>query len=200
MGAVRGPRIGLIAAVMALALAAGLGAGYLWLGTGQREPAVSGTPAIGGDFTLTDQTGAQRTAADFRGQYMLVFFGFTHCPDFCPTSLQVMAEAVDALGAEGEKVVPVFITVDPARDTVPVLKDYVELFHPRMVGLTGTDGEVAQAAKAYRVYYAKAGEGEDYLMDHSSFTYLMGPNGTYLAHFSYGTPPDKMADRIRSFL
>jgi len=163
---------------------------------------VTGKALIGGPFELVDHNDKPRKDADFRGKYMLVFFGYTHCPDFCPTGLQAMTEALDALGKDAEKIQPIFITIDPTRDTAAVLKDYVPNFHKRLIGLTGTEQQIAKAAKAYRVYYARAGKdrGEDYLMDHSTFTYFMGPDGRYLTHFSHGTDPKKVAERIRKYL
>ncbi len=163
---------------------------------------VSGKALIGGPFSLTDHTGKPVTQDDFKGKLMLVFFGYTYCPDICPAELQVMSAALDALGADAEKVTPVFITVDPARDTVEQMASYVASFHPRLVGLTGSEEAVKQAAKAYRVYYAKAGDANspDYLVDHSAFVYLMGRDGNYLTHFSYGTSAEKMAAGIRKHL
>ncbi len=164
-------------------------------------PIVAST-AVGGPFELVDHTGRTVTDKDFRGRHLLVYFGFTYCPDICPTELALIASAVDRLGEAADEVVPVFITVDPERDTPEAVAGYVELFHPRMVGLTGTPEQVARAAEAYRVYYARAEtEGAtEYLMDHSSFTYLMGPDGENLAVFPYGTAPDRMAEVIRERL
>lgn len=166
------------------------------------SPRVTGRALIGGPFEMVDHTGKTRKDTEFRGKYMLVFFGYTHCPDFCPTGLQAMAEALDALGKDADKIQPIFITIDAKRDTPKVLKDYVPNFHARLIGLSGSDAQVAKAAKAYKVYYARAGKPgtEDYLMDHSTFTYLMGPDGKYLTHFSHGTPPKKVAERIRKLL
>ena len=162
------------------------------------------TPAIGGPFTLVNQHGETVTDADFRGQYMLVYFGYTFCPDICPTSLNRDSEAIDLLGEQAEKIVPVFITVDPERDAVAHMKEYATFFHPRLVALTGTNDQVAGAAKAYRVYYAKVEEeGSDpdsYLMDHTAFTYLMGPDGLFLQHFSYDASADTVADGLRKIL
>jgi len=156
--------------------------------------------AIGGEFTLVDQNGVTRHAEDFRGKLMLVYFGYTFCPDACPTALQDMSRAIDLLGAKGDTAQPIFITVDPARDTVEQMKLYASNFHPRLVALTGTPEQVAVAAKAYRVYYAKgqsAGAGsEDYLMDHTAFIYLMGRDGKYLSHFPPGTTAEQMAAAI----
>jgi protein SCO1/2 len=161
---------------------------------------------IGGSFALTDQFGKPRTDGDFRGQYMLVFFGFTNCPDICPIELQTMTDALDQLGADAAKVTPIFITVDPARDTPEALRDYVANFHPRLVALTGTPEAVGAVAKSYRVFYAKATGGNApsdpaaYIMDHTAIVYLMGPDGRYLTHFSPGTAADAMAQGVRGRL
>ena len=167
----------------------------------------TGEVQIGGAFSLTDHTGRRVTEKDFRGRYMLMFFGYTSCPDVCPTELQVMTAALEALGPAAERITPVFVTIDPARDTVERVASYVANFHPRMVGLTGTAEEIRAMAKTFRVYYAKAqgaaeggGEGDDYLMDHSSIVYLMGPDGRFVAHFAYGTKPEAMAKRLRAIL
>jgi len=158
----------------------------------------TGTALVGGPFTLTSQTGKRVSDADFRGQYMLVVFGYTYCPDVCPAELQVMSAALDEMGQKAERVQPVFITIDPERDTVAALKDYMTHFHPRFVALTGTPEEIAAVAKAYRVYYARAkGGGEtDYLMDHTSIIYLMGPDGAFVKHFPYGTDAKALAEGI----
>ena len=159
---------------------------------------------IGGPFTLTDQNGRQVTEADFRGKAMLIFFGYTFCPDVCPTSLTEISTAMDQLGPLADKVTPVFVTVDPERDTVDVMKDYVSHFHPSVVGLTGTPDQIKQVAKAYRVYFAKVpdegGDKDAYLMDHSSVIYLMGPDGKFLAHFNHQTDGAAMAERMKSLL
>ncbi len=173
-------------------------------GAGIRSAKVAGTTAIGGAFTLVDHNGRTVTEADFRGRFTLVYFGYTYCPDVCPTALTAISEALEILGPDGDGIVPVFVTVDPGRDTPEQLSMYVRHFHPRLVGLTGTAKQVAAAAKAYQVYYAKArGEGtdaDDYLMDHTSITYLMGPDGAFRVHFANGTDAESMARRIREFL
>lgn len=188
----------LISSAIVLALAAGLGA-YAFLNRQLPGVTSTGTALVGGPFTLIDQTGKHVTEKDFLGRYMLVFFGFTYCPDICPTELQVMTAALDMMGPEGDKIQPVFITVDPERDTPQVMKAYVENFGPRLVGLTGSPQEIAAAAKAYRIYYAKAPKtgSDDYLMDHSSIVYLMGPDGRFLKHFTYTTDPAKLADALK---
>jgi cytochrome oxidase Cu insertion factor (SCO1/SenC/PrrC family) len=157
----------------------------------------TGEVQIGGPFTLVDHTGRTVTDADYRGNLMLVFFGFTHCPDVCPTTLQEIASALDVLADEAGRVQPLFVTVDPERDTPEVMAEYVDLFHPRIVGLTGTVDQVKAVAKAYRVYFNKVPQGDTYTMDHSAITYLMGPDGGFLTHFSRGTTPEEMAETIR---
>jgi len=153
---------------------------------------------IGGPFALIDQNGKPRTNEDFRGKLLLVYFGFTYCPDVCPTDLQNIGLALDQLGAAGENVQPLFITVDPERDTAEHLKDYVPMFHPRLIGLTGDGAAIHDAAAAYRAYYAKIPlKGDDYTVDHSSFIYVMGADGTYLGFFPPGTPPERIAESLR---
>ncbi len=156
---------------------------------------------IGGPFALIDQNGARRTDADFRGQFMLIYFGFTYCPDVCPTDLQQMGMALDQLGPAGDAVQPIFITVDPERDTPQHLKDYVAMFHARFVGLTGDASAINEAASAYRTYYAKVDFGKsDYTVDHSAFIYLMGRNGEYLGFFPPGTSAELLAGTLRPFV
>ena len=160
---------------------------------------------FGGSFSLTDQYGTRRTDMDFRGKYMLIFFGYTYCPDVCPTTLAVEAEALDKLGARANRIVPIFITVDPKRDTPDKLKSYLSSFdanqpstRPNFVGLTGTDEEIAKAAKAYRVYYRAHLDGfmagaAGYSIDHTGDVYLMGPEGKFVAYYSQGILSDEMA-------
>ena len=154
---------------------------------------------IGGPFTLIDQNGVERTDRDFRGKLMLVYFGYTYCPDVCPTELTVMATALDQLGAEAGNVAPLFITIDPERDTSKVLKEYVAQFSDRFIGLTGSERDVAAAAKAYRVYFAKSpgSAGAPYLMDHTSLVYLMDRDGRFLAHFTPNSKAEDMVAAIR---
>ncbi len=190
--------------ILAIALVLGIGLTYRLMMMGsETASSSSGAAAIGGPFELVDQNGQTRTEQDFRGKYMLIYFGYTYCPDVCPTELQVMGNALDALDPEfANEVTPVFISVDPERDTVDAIAAYVPHFHERMVGLTGTLEQTTAAAKTFRVYYAKAyadGEAKDsdaYLMDHSSFVYLMGRDGSFIRHFNYGTAPEDMAKGI----
>ncbi len=158
--------------------------------------------SLGGPFSLTDHTGRAVTDRDFAGRWMLVYFGFTFCPDMCPTELGTMAAALDAMGPAGEAVVPVLITVDPERDGPAQLADYVGRFHPRLVGLTGTPEQVAEAARRYRVYYAKARRPEttEYLVDHSGFIYLVGPDARVRTLFRPETSPEAMAAAVSAQL
>ncbi len=161
---------------------------------------LTGAADIGGPFRLIDHTGKRVTEADFKGRYMLLFFGYTHCPDVCPAELQTMGRAMDRLAARGDKIVPVFISVDPERDSPAILKGYVAAFHPSMVGLTGSAAEIKAAAKAYKVYYrkqpgAKPG-GTKLLMDHTSFIYLVGPDGKVVALIRGGTRPEVLAKEL----
>ena len=174
--------------------AAGLGAGA----PGDAGVALPAGLALGGPFALTDQTGRRVTDADFRGRWLLVYFGYTTCPDVCPTELQTIARALDALGPKGEAVTPVFVTIDPDRDTPSVLAAYIAQFSDRMVGLTGSAQEIARIAREYRVYYAKAParNNETYLVDHSSFVYLMDPDGRLRGLFRPDTTADALAADI----
>jgi protein SCO1/2 len=157
---------------------------------------------LGGPFTLVNQTGRTVSDADFAGRPLLLYFGFTYCPDVCPTELGTIAAALDSMGPLGERVTPVFVTIDPERDTPAAMADYVSRFHPRMVGLTGSAEQVAQVARAYRVYYAKVRprDSSDYLMDHSSFIYFVGPDGRVRSLFRPETTPEAIAAAITSQL
>jgi protein SCO1/2 len=162
-----------------------------------------GQALVGGPFTLTDHTGKRVTDQDFRGKFLLVFFGFTNCPDVCPTALQVMAAALDKLGPNAARITPVLISVDPEHDTPAQLATYVASFHPRLVGLTGSQAEIDAVAKAYRVYIKKVPDPKStagYTIDHSSIIYVMGSDGAYRAHFTHATTPDAMADRLAGML
>ena len=213
-GRARPPYFSLLVLAVILAVAVGV----LWRVAptpGPDKPTItsSGTADIGGPFHLTDDTGRSVTEKTFAGKYMLVYFGYTYCPDTCPTDLTLMSRAMDMLGKDAARVQPLFITIDPKRDTVQEMADYVSHFGPSLIGLTGTPEEIAAVAKAYRVYYQKVerptdgnggdegnGSDGDYLMNHSSFIYLMGPDGAYLDNFAPGTTPKEIADRIRGFI
>jgi len=164
----------------------------------------SGIAKIGGPFTLTDHNGVSRTEMDYRGKYLLVYFGFTFCPDVCPTALQIMTVALTKLGKKADLIQPVFITIDPERDTESVLKEYISNFHPNFIGLTGKPEQIRKAAQTYRVYFRKAEpknskSSKDYLMDHSSIIFLMSKKGQYLTHFSHKTTPSQMAAKLETF-
>lgn len=170
---------------------------------GQLAPTTSGKALIGGPFTLTDQNGKKVTDQDFRGRSMLVFFGFTHCPDICPAGLQLISAALAKLGPKAANVTPVFISVDPQRDTPETLATYVKNFDDRIVGLTGTPEEIAAVARAYRVFYEKTpneSNPTEYGMNHTSIIYLMGPDGTYVAHFTPMTSVDQMVEKLDKVL
>jgi protein SCO1/2 len=157
---------------------------------------------VGGAFELIDQSGHQRTDRDFRGKLLLVYFGYTTCPDVCPTDLMQIGLTIDRLGAAGNGVQPIFISVDPQRDTVKVLADYVPTFHPRLIGLTGTPAQIRAVADAYKAYYARYQPegGGLYLIDHTGFIYLMGRSGEFLGFFPPGTSADRMVEIVRQHL
>ena len=170
----------------------------------RRQPIQTGEAAIHSEFTLTDHTGKRVTEADFLGSWQMVFFGFTYCPDVCPTTLAYMATVLDILGESAAKTAPLFITVDPGRDTPKVMADYVSAFHHRLVGLTGSELDVAATADAFRVYYERMEEDsapDGYLMAHSGHIYLMTPEGRFEAVFREGDqPPEEMAWKIQNIM
>ena len=171
---------------------------------GDRLQAVDtgGHVPIGGPFELVDHNGQTVTDADFAGRYMLIYFGFTYCPDVCPTALWEMTQALDMLEEaapeKADQVVPIFITVDPERDDIEAMKAYVGHFHPRMLGLTGTPEQIAQVAREYRAYYQRVDDASasTYLMDHSSFIYFMSPEGHFVSSFTHQTPPEEMFSEL----
>lgn len=161
---------------------------------------------IGGPFSLIDHNGKNVTQEDFQGKYMLIYFGYTYCPDICPMELQIMSDALDRSPKEIlAEINPIFITVDPGRDTVEILAQYVPAFHEKMIGLTGSEAQVKAVKKAYRVYGAKEkiAEGEDpdaYLVSHTSYIYLMDPAGQYVTHFKSRSDPEVMAKRLSEII
>jgi protein SCO1/2 len=190
-----------LALIPYLLLAAFVAAGTLWyLGdlrahNGIASVATGETVTLGGPFSLTDQNRMLRTEKDFRGKYTLVFFGYTYCPDVCPATLAIMAAALDKMGSRSDRIVPIFITVDPKRDTPDKIKAYLSSFGSRFVGLTGEPDAIADVAKEYRVYYKEhpAENGGAYTVDHSGVVYLMDPNGKFIANYSLDTSPDRLA-------
>jgi protein SCO1/2 len=162
----------------------------------------SGTASIGAPFALTDQDGRVRHSSDFAGRSMLIYFGYAHCPDVCPTTLALMADALSRVGPKANRVVPVFITIDPERDTPSVLKPYVRSFGPDFVGLTGSVAAVTKTAADYRVYFRKHPlGGGDYGLDHSNVIYLMGPDGKFVTYWDdTAVGPDALAEQLRARL
>lgn len=187
-------------AAAALAGAAALAAIAVVIWPRGGEVAVSPS-AVGGSFALTDQNGRRVTAEDFKGKPFLVFFGFTHCPDICPTTLFEMSETFRRLGSDADKISALFISVDPARDTPEKLKQYLQSFHPRISALTGTPEEIEAVTRAYKAYYKKVPlEGGDYTMDHSAIVYLMDREGRFVAPFNLKRPADQAAADLRRYL
>jgi protein SCO1/2 len=157
--------------------------------------------SIGGPFKLTDQNGRTVTEADFKGKPFLVFFGFTHCPDVCPTALFDMSEAFRRLGPDAEKMSALFMSVDPERDTPEKLKDYLQSFHPRISALTGTQAEIDAVTKAYKAYAKKVPlDGGEYTMDHTAIVDLMDREGRFVAPFNLKRPADEAAKDLRRYL
>ena len=197
------PRFALVAIVFAgvLVIAAGV---LLALALRETPRGAAGTAlasAIGGQFQLIDQNGKPFSDADMKGKWHLVFFGYTHCPDACPAALNEMSLALDRLGLKRDEVGVVFITVDPERDTPDVLKSYVQSFDAPIVALTGSPEAVAQAAKAYRVFYAKHPRADgDYDMDHSAVIYVMNPEGRFTATFTPDSSADAIVQRLQKLI
>jgi len=191
------PSAGIYVGGLLGALLAFLIGGFLWRG------ANSDRPSIGGPFRLETDAGKIVTASDFRGKYMLVYFGYTFCPDICPTALNAMTTALQSLGTKTKDLTPVFITLDPRRDTPQVMRRYTAALSPTLIGLTGTPAEIAKVAREYRVYYAMHATGprpDDYSLDHSSVIYLMGPDGRFIAPIEAGQSPAEMAADIRRLM
>jgi protein SCO1/2 len=162
----------------------------------QAEPA----SAIGGPFSLVDDSGRPVTDQTYRGKWLILFFGYTHCPDVCPTTLADVAQAWHDLGRLGDKVQPVFVTVDPERDTPQVMRDFVAAFDSRIAALTGSPAQIAAAAKAYRAYYARSGDGPEYAMEHSAVLYLIRPDGSYAGFIPPDTGSPTIEQRIKDLV
>ncbi len=166
-------------------------------------PLGSGVALVGGPFTMVNQKGETVSDKTYLGKPMLLFFGFTFCPDVCPTELQVMAAALTELGASGADIQPIFVSIDPERDSPEVMAAYVSNFGERFTGLTGTPKQVAEMAQVYRVFYAKQenqADPKNYQMDHSAIIYLMGADGKFLKHFSYSTDAKALAEGLKQAL
>jgi len=195
-------RLSRVLALLILVVGGGLWAGMWWRMQSDTPPGTPGQIQIGGPFSLTDPDGRTVTDQQFRGRFMLVYFGYTFCPDVCPTELQTVAASLAALGPDAAKLVPLFITIDPQRDTPKAMGEYTKQFDDRLIGLTGTPEQIAAVAKAYRVYYARSDSKAttDYLMDHSSFLYLMGPDGRMRSLFRPGMQPQELTAALKAQL
>ncbi|WP_211098210.1 SCO family protein [Acuticoccus yangtzensis] len=196
-------RLAIIRKVLwALAGAGAIAYAALLVWTSGREPAqqARSEPPFHADFELTDHAGTVRSDEDFAGNWMLVFFGFANCPDICPTTLADVSIVMDRLGEEADRVRPLFITIDPQRDTVAELASYVPRFDPRIVGLTGTADQIARTAKTFRIYYERLEEAaapDGYTMSHSSQLFLFGPEAGYVTSYAYGTPVEEVVADLR---
>lgn len=163
--------------------------------------AIAGAEGFGGPFTLTDHNGNPVTEKSWPDKYLILYFGFTFCPDVCPLGLTTIANALDKLPDDTQqKIQPLFITVDPQRDTADVLKQYVPLFNPSFIGLTGTDTQIDHVKKLYKIYAEKDGDGKEYMINHSAFTYLIAPNGELVGLYAHETSAEDMAKNIRSVI
>jgi protein SCO1 len=163
-------------------------------------PAGSALAPLGGAFALVDGDGRQVTDQTFRGKWLMVFFGYTHCPDVCPTTLSDIAQALDQLGPLASQIQPLFVTVDPERDDPATMRDYTQAFGTRILGLTGSPAQIAAIAKAYHVYYAKHPEGTGYSMDHSAIVYVMRPDGTPAGFLTPDIGASAIADKLKAIV
>lgn len=193
-----GRGVGLVAGLAILVAA--------WAASAQEPPPATNLPiTFGGPFALVDEDGAPRTDKDFARRFVLVYFGYITCPDICPANLSTLAAALDKLGAAGRRVQPLFITVDPARDTPARLKAFTAKFHPRLIGMTGSESQIKAAARSYRVSRGKVpmpdpGDSGGYLILHSPTTYLMGPDGRFLTLFPHDTDANVMAKALAKYV
>jgi protein SCO1/2 len=199
--------VGLIAAVVTLGAMLGLSGYLIWTSFGPGIAGLAGGisgrqvgPGIGGDFTLVNQDGKTITQADFLGKPTAIFFGYTHCPDACPTTLSDMTERLKALGSDGDKFNVLFVTVDPERDTPALLKTYLESFDPRITAATGTRAQVDDAVRKFRVYAKKVGEGDSYTFDHSTAVYMLNAKGELVTLIEYQAKQDEALEKMRRAL
>lgn len=188
----------------ALALAC-LSGGALWHLSNEMplpgQVVTRGTAQVGGPFSLMDQNGQMRSDADFRGRWMLVYFGYTNCPDVCPTTLALISSALKDVGPSASQLVPIFVTVDPAHDTPPVLRQYLSAFDLQFVGLTGTESQIERIARAYKVWRVRRPlKGGGYAIDHSNVICLMGPNGKFVTVYDNSQTPEEIAKDLRKRL
>ncbi|WP_374374737.1 SCO family protein [Dongia sp.] len=185
----------MLVSALALVAAAGIGASYIF-----NDRKMAETLSVGGPFKLIGTDGQEVTEAALKGKYSVFFFGFTFCPDACPTALNTFSLMMAKLGPEAEKVQPVFVSIDPARDTPQVMKEYLASFDPRIMGLTGTPEAIAETAKIFRVYYKKTGEDEYYLMDHSTAIIVMDPDFQYAGVMNGAMGVDEMITRLKDIM
>jgi len=175
--------------------------GFVWLQMSNSTNQQAENPAFRADFELTDHRGMMQTEADFAGRWMLVFFGFANCPDICPTTLAEVAAVMDALGPDADKVQPLFISVDPERDTPQQLAEFIPLFDANIIGLTGTADQIKRTSETFRIYYEKIEEAaspDGYTMGHSSQLFLFDTQGGYAGAWPYGTPAEEIVSDLRA--
>jgi len=186
-----------------LLLVAAMAGGLIWHESesvpGLGRTVTSGKVEVGGPFTLIDQDGNKRSSTDFHGKYQLIYFGYSFCPDVCPTTLGVISQALDKMGVDQNRIVPIFITIDPDRDSPKVLKSYMAAFGPRFVGLTGSQAQITAVEKEYRVYAKKTPlAAGGYGMDHSSVIYLMGADGRLVTFYDELISPDELEKDLKA--
>lgn len=192
--------IRILISVVLLLVAAGVWSAYLLK---DKTPTASenSRALIGGPFNLTNHLNEAVTEQDFMGHYMMVYFGYTYCPDICPMDLQIMTDALHLLDPSiSSQIKPVFVTVDPERDTTEIMAEYIEYFHENLIGLTGTVEQIEAVKSEYRVFAAKADNTENYIVDHTAYTYLMDEEGVLLKHFNHAEEPEKMASQITALI
>jgi protein SCO1/2 len=190
-----------VVAILAAGLVIAVTAAAITVNRASQSDAARQLPQVGGHFALSTPDGRRVTDESFRGKWMLVYFGYTSCPDVCPTTLSSMAQALEKLGPLADKVQPVFITVDPVRDTAQIVGEYVKDFDPRFVGLVGSPQEIAAAAHDFHVYYVVRQLGNnEYVIDHSSFIYVLDPNGAFVRLLTGDLPGHQLADALRKLL
>jgi protein SCO1/2 len=190
-----------VVAILAAGLIIAVTAAAITVNRASQSDAARQLPQVGGHFALSTPDGRHVTDESFRGKWMLVYFGYTSCPDVCPTTLSSMAQALEKLGPLADKVQPVFITVDPVRDTAQIVGEYVKDFDPRFVGLVGSPQEIAAAAHDFHVYYVVRQLGNnEYVIDHSSFIYVLDPNGAFVRLLTGDLPGHQLADALRKLL
>ena len=171
-----------------------------WLFVRQSDERQKGSDLVGGSFELLDQDRNSITNNSFPNKFKIIYFGFTFCPDVCPVGLTTISEALDSLGTKAQHIQPIFITLDPLRDTAEVLKSYREHFHESIIFLTGTEEQIRSVAKLYKVYFQKTNDNDDYLIDHSAITFIMAPSGGYLKHFGPNATAVEFSNFFNSIL